>query len=119
MGCRLWGRTESDTTEVTLQQQQSPRGSFLTPPVKSTHSHHFLLFKIYLFIFGFAGSLWLCTSFSLVVASGGYSSLPMGASYCGGFSLLQSLGSRARGLSSGGWLPGLAAPNSHLFEGRF
>ena len=23
MGCRLWGRTESDTTEVTQQQQQS------------------------------------------------------------------------------------------------
>ena len=22
MGCRLWGRTESDTTEVTQQQQQ-------------------------------------------------------------------------------------------------
>ena len=22
MGCRLWGRTESDTTEVTHQQQQ-------------------------------------------------------------------------------------------------
>ena len=24
MGCRLWGRTESDTTEVTWQQQQCP-----------------------------------------------------------------------------------------------
>ena len=24
MGCRLWGRTESDTTEVTWQQQQRP-----------------------------------------------------------------------------------------------
>ena len=22
MGCRLWGRTESDTTEATYQQQQ-------------------------------------------------------------------------------------------------
>ena len=22
VGCRLWGRTESDTTEVTLEQQQ-------------------------------------------------------------------------------------------------
>jgi len=22
VGCRLWGRTESDTTEATLQQQQ-------------------------------------------------------------------------------------------------
>ena len=24
VGCRLWGRTESDTTEATEQQQQSP-----------------------------------------------------------------------------------------------
>ena len=24
MGCRLWGRTESGTTEVTQQQQQQP-----------------------------------------------------------------------------------------------
>ena len=24
VGCRLWGRTESDTTEVTEQQQQLP-----------------------------------------------------------------------------------------------
>ena len=24
VGCRLWGRTESDTTEATLQQQQQP-----------------------------------------------------------------------------------------------
>ena len=26
MGCRLWGRTESDTTEATQQQQQQHRG---------------------------------------------------------------------------------------------
>jgi len=26
VGCRLWGRTESDTTEVTQQQQQQQRG---------------------------------------------------------------------------------------------
>ena len=25
VGCRLWGRTESDTTEVTQQQQQQER----------------------------------------------------------------------------------------------
>ena len=25
MGCRLWGRTESDTTEVTKQQQQQQK----------------------------------------------------------------------------------------------
>ena len=24
LGCRLWGRTESDTTEATQQQQQQP-----------------------------------------------------------------------------------------------
>ena len=24
VGCHLWGRTESDTTEVTYQQQQPP-----------------------------------------------------------------------------------------------
>ena len=27
VGCRLWGRTESDTTEVTQQQQQIKKGS--------------------------------------------------------------------------------------------
>ena len=26
VGCRLWGRTESDTTEATYQQQQQQRG---------------------------------------------------------------------------------------------
>ena len=25
VGCRLWGRTESDTTEATQQQQQQPQ----------------------------------------------------------------------------------------------
>ena len=25
VGCRLWGRTESDTTEATYQQQQKPQ----------------------------------------------------------------------------------------------
>ena len=29
VGCRLWGRTESDTTEATWQQQQGGRGSHL------------------------------------------------------------------------------------------
>ena len=28
MGCRLWGRTESDTTEVTYQQQQQQQQLF-------------------------------------------------------------------------------------------
>ena len=29
VGCRLWGRTESDTTEATLQQQQQQQCSVL------------------------------------------------------------------------------------------
>ena len=29
MGCRLWGRTESDTTEVTWRRQQQHAGSSL------------------------------------------------------------------------------------------
>ena len=29
VGCRLWGRTESDTTEVTLQQQQQQQQRLL------------------------------------------------------------------------------------------
>ena len=28
MGCRLWGRTELDTTEATQQQQQQQHGQF-------------------------------------------------------------------------------------------
>ena len=44
VGCRLWGRTESDTTEVTQQQQSSlcflPIGC---QPSKKTN--HFLTFK--------------------------------------------------------------------------
>ena len=30
MGCRLWGRTELDTTKATLQQQQSPSYTVIT-----------------------------------------------------------------------------------------
>ena len=30
VGCRLWGRTESDTTEATQQQQQQQQQSCLT-----------------------------------------------------------------------------------------
>ena len=29
VGCRLWGRTESDTTDATKQQQQQQRPAFL------------------------------------------------------------------------------------------
>ena len=57
---------------------------------------------IYLFIFGCIGSSLLRAGFSLVAASGGYSSLR-----CAGFSLqwlllLQSTGSRHTGFSSCG-----------------
>ena len=34
VGCRLWGRTESDTTEVTQQQQQQQRTSLVAQTVK-------------------------------------------------------------------------------------
>ena len=30
VGCRLWGPTESDTTEATQQQQQGYRGAYET-----------------------------------------------------------------------------------------
>ena len=62
----------------------------------------FINLFIYLFIYGCVGSSSLRVGFSLVVASGGYSSLR-----CAGFSLrwlllLQSTGSRRAGFSSCG-----------------
>ena len=69
---------------------------------RSTHTHiFFFLINLFIyFIFGCVGSSLLCTVFSLVAASGGYSSLR-----CAGFSvwwllLLQSMGSRLMGFSS-------------------
>ena len=64
-------------------------------------SNFFFFFLIY-FIFGCVGSSLLCVGFSLVVESGGYSSLQ-----CAGFSLqwlllLQSTGSRLTDFSSCG-----------------
>ena len=35
MGCRLWGHTESDTTEVTQQQQQQDGPSWVAQVVKN------------------------------------------------------------------------------------
>ena len=35
MGCRLWGHTESDTTEVTSQQQQQNWASLVDQLVKN------------------------------------------------------------------------------------
>ena len=61
---------------------------------------YFILF--YLFIFGCVGSLLLCAGFSLVAASGGYSSLR-----CAGFSLRWLLLFGARAL--GAWASAVAA----------
>ena len=36
VGCRLWGRTESNTTEVMQQQQQQQQESTCLPSWKST-----------------------------------------------------------------------------------
>ena len=40
VGCRLWGRTESDTTEATQQQQQQRSFSLTTPREKGGFSGH-------------------------------------------------------------------------------
>ena len=42
VGCRLWGRTESDTTEATQQQQQ---GNVLFPTNEATCSFFFSLIQ--------------------------------------------------------------------------
>ena len=38
MGCRLWGRTESDTTEATQQQQQQQQEVNDTVKLEPKHS---------------------------------------------------------------------------------
>ena len=44
MGCRLWGLTESDTTEVTLQQQQPPmQETWFNPLEKEMATHSSVL----------------------------------------------------------------------------
>ena len=45
VGCRLWGRTESDTTEVTQQQQQHVKEY-----TDISSSHCFFLFSLHYFI---------------------------------------------------------------------
>ena len=40
VGCRLWGRTESDRTEVTLQQQQQQPG--FVNQILLEHNHAYL-----------------------------------------------------------------------------
>ena len=42
MGCRLWGRTESDTTEATQQQQQQQQ-------ITHKHAHRKYLVLFYMF----------------------------------------------------------------------
>ena len=37
MGCHLWGRTESDTTEATQQQQQGALSHFSSNITKNTN----------------------------------------------------------------------------------
>ena len=91
------------------------------------HSVNFLFVWFYkfmnLFIFGCIGSSLPHAGFSLVAASGGYSSL-----WCAGFSLqwlllLWSIGSRCMGFSSCGtraqqlWCMGLVAPR-HVGSSR-
>ena len=38
MGCRLWGRTELDMTEATLQQQQQQQHGVITTVVRANIS---------------------------------------------------------------------------------
>ena len=93
-------------------------------PYTWSESLSFFFFNfIYLFIFGCVGPSLLHEGFSLVAASGGYSSLQ-----CMGFSLrwlllLQSTGPRCMGFSSCGtraqqlWRTGLVAPQ-HVGSSR-
>ena len=45
VGCRLWGRTESDTTEATQQQQQAPQHILLCPFHRTPQFKFVLKFK--------------------------------------------------------------------------
>ena len=44
VGCRLWGRTESDTTEVTQQQQQHLSAETVVRGGKETASEYLMFF---------------------------------------------------------------------------
>ena len=46
VGCRLWGRTESDTTEVTQQQQQQQLQFSKWPMVAGLQPHNSVLFPL-------------------------------------------------------------------------
>ena len=91
VGCRLWGRTESDMTEVTWQQQQKdlPIEGASTPSFRSLLQNHFLFLKnnsIYLFVFGCARSSLLHRLVSTCVEGGLLSSCSAWASHCSGLS---------------------------------
>ena len=52
MGCRLWGHTESDTTEVTEQQQQHSKGFlFILFMVSFAVQKLLILIRSHLFVF--------------------------------------------------------------------
>ena len=74
---------------------------FRRGPVPQQGLFFFFCNLFYLFIFGCVGSLLLRAGFSLVVASGGYSSLHTGFSLRW-LLLLRSTGSRRAGFSSCG-----------------
>ena len=40
VGCRLWGRTESDTTEVTYQRQPAKERSMMMEMLTIQHNTH-------------------------------------------------------------------------------
>ena len=95
VGCRLWGCTESDTTEVTQQQQQHT-STYDTRP----HLSIFVLFFEFLFIFGCAGSLALCGLSDSCSEQGLLSSCSTWASPCDGFSLCRAWALGPVGFSS-------------------
>ena len=58
VGCSLWGRTESDTTEVTCQQQQDLKAESPSPPTHMSTASVNSFSLIYSFIY-----FWLCWDF--------------------------------------------------------
>ena len=111
VGCHLWGRTESDMTEVTQQQQQQ-HASFsavLSPlPLEEIHQSFQHLRKNCLFIFGCAGVCCCVPYFSSCSKQGLLSSCGVQAAHCNGFSHCgtSALARRLQYL----WCVGLVAP---------
>ena len=86
VGCRLWGRTESDTTEATSQQQQQHHS--FSPKTQS------LLFKKLFIIYLFQAVLGLCwcVGFPLAAEIGGYSPAAVHGSLIAGAPLVAGQG---------------------------